>query len=88
MSGSEKPHFSKRVLELAEDTQAALGSSLIGKALVSAATGSNSPSYNQLNWQSKGITSNIISTRMIPGDPKVRRLTPAIAIPNQNDANE
>ena len=90
MSNSEKPHFSNRALELAEGAQAAIGNLSISKMMVSAVTGSNSSSYRQFNWQSKGITANILPKEPIPGDPSVRRLAPArfwhnaavIAVPN------
>lgn len=43
MADVEKPHFSKRVLGLAESAQAVLGSSPASQALISAVTGSRSP---------------------------------------------
>ncbi len=77
MADIEKPHFPRRVLSLAEDAQKALGNSAISKILISAVTGSSSPAYRQLKWESKDVTADAFWRAMLPGDPSVRRLTPA-----------
>ena len=69
MAGTEEPHFSKTVLDLSERTHQAIGHSKVGKAVTKAITGSPYPGYRQLDWYSRGVTSEVKSTIKVPGDP-------------------
>ena len=68
MSNSNKPFFSKNVLDVAERVQRAVGHSDAGRAVVRIFTGSPSPVYEQLNWRSQGAQADVPSPVLAPGN--------------------
>jgi hypothetical protein len=77
MAANEKPHFSERVLSISEQAQHAIGHSAVSQAAVRAFTGSRSPAYRLLDWQSKGVQmeDHEIETVKVPGNPNATRLS-------------
>lgn len=69
MANPDKPHFSNRVLTIAEQTQQAIGHTRLGGKVIKAFTGSTSPNYVQLDWRSRGIDAHVTKTVKVPGDP-------------------
>lgn len=71
---AERPAFSKRMLDLGERAQHALGHSALGGRLVGVVAGSRSPAYRQLDWFSRDIEAEIYATASADGDPYAGRL--------------
>jgi hypothetical protein len=74
MAGRSEHDFSERVLVVAEETQKAIGHTRLGGLLIKAITGSKSPAYVQLDWQSSGIKTTVKDTVKVLGDPQAGRL--------------
>lgn len=77
MAAGEKPDFSDNILRLAEGFQHALGHTWLGERVIGMVTGSDSPTYTQLDWFSRNVTVdsgplNTVGTGS--GDPTAGRL--------------
>jgi hypothetical protein len=74
ISTSQEPNIPKRLLIAGERAQHMVGHTRLGSSIIRAYfTGSESPSYRQLDWQSWGITAQIHGLAEAGGDPKAGR---------------
>ena len=69
---SNESHFSENALRRSEGFQNRFAGSALGRRLIWVATGSTSPGYRQLDWNSEGVTARTPGLIGAPGDPKAR----------------
>ncbi|MDB5175169.1 MAG: hypothetical protein JWM81_27 [Candidatus Saccharibacteria bacterium] len=71
MATNERPHFSERLLHIGEQAQHAIGQSALSKSVVRTLTGSRSPAYRQVVWQSRGVLleDQDVETVHVAGNP-------------------